>query len=310
MRFSAACSRSLAAALLAFTASAEAPRDAPGSELAELMQAMAATSGVVANFRERKQLALLEKPLESSGTLYFVPPDRLARFTRTPEPSALIINGEKLRFQQGDGEKFDLSGNPMARIFIDNFIALFNGDLPRLRGLYHTNFSADGENWTLILEPRHSPLRGIVKQIALRGDGRGIREMVMHNRDGDRTSTTLDVIRTDYPFTDGELEELFAAGIAPACARRHPVSIAFTVFRGVPEKRPLEKPRPAVSRASDRFISSSPGTMTPPTKVPSLLRISAVVAVPAPTTRHGPCSIDQAPMSAAQRSAPSCAGRR
>ena len=28
----------------------------------------------------------------------------------------------------------------MARVFIDNFIVLFNGDLPKLQDLYHTNF--------------------------------------------------------------------------------------------------------------------------------------------------------------------------
>jgi len=245
MKFSGACSRSLAAALLAcaaltaFAASAETPRAAapefadrtdserPGiaaqSEtaapgLVELMRGMAETSGVIATFRERKQLALLEQPLESSGTLYFVPPDRLARFTLTPEPSALIIDGKALRFQQGRGEKFDLSGNPMARVFVDNFIALFNGDLPKLQKLYHTSFDSQGESWKLVLEPRGAPLRGIVKQIALRGDRSGIREMVMQNLDGDRTTTSLDVLRNDYHFTDDQLEALFTAGIAPATA--------------------------------------------------------------------------------------------
>ena len=215
MRFSAACSSSLAAALLAIAAHAEEPREPAAFSLAELMDGMAATSGVIADFREQKQIALLEKPLESSGTLYFVPPSRLARFTSKPEPSALIINGEELRFQQGDREKFDMTGYPMARVFIDNFIVLFNGDLPKLQDLYHTNFSAEGETWTLILEPRRSPLRGLVKEISLRGNRDGIREMVMQNQDGDRTSTTLDTIQTDYPFTDGQLEDLFVEGVRP-----------------------------------------------------------------------------------------------
>jgi outer membrane lipoprotein-sorting protein len=215
MRFSAACSSSLAAALLAIAAYAEEPREPAGFSLAELMDGMASTSGVMADFHEQKQIALLEKPLESSGKIYFVPPNRLVRFTLKPESSALIIDGEKLRFQQGDREEFDLSGNPMARIFIDNFIVLFNGDLPKLQELYHTNFDAEGENWTLILEPRKSPLRGLVKEIELRGDRKGIREMVMQNTDGDRTSTTLDLISTDHHFTDDQLEELFIEGAVP-----------------------------------------------------------------------------------------------
>ena len=218
MRFSAACSSSLAAALFAIAASAEEHRDPAAFSLTELMEGMASTSGVIAEFREQKHIALLTKPLESSGMLYFVPPNRLVRFTLKPEPSALIIDGEKLRFQQGDRAEFDLSGSPMARIFIDNFIVLFNGDLPKLKDLYRTNFSAKGENWTLILEPRKSPLRGLVKEIALRGDRTGIREMVMQNRDGDRTSTALDIIETNYHFTDDQLKNLFVEGTVPVTA--------------------------------------------------------------------------------------------
>lgn len=218
MRFSAACSASLAGVLLALLAHAEQPREPAGFGLAELMNGMASTAGVVADFREQKQIALLEKPLSSSGRIYFVPPDRLARFTLEPEASALIIDGAKLRFRQGDREAFDLSGNPMARIFIDNFIVLFNGDLPKLQDLYHTDFDAEGDHWTLILQPRRSPLRGLVENIALRGGREGIREMVMQNRDGDRTATTLDVIETDHHFTDGELEDLFVEGTVPAAS--------------------------------------------------------------------------------------------
>lgn len=218
MRFKAACSSSLAVALFAVASPAEEPRDPAAFGLEELMESMAATSGVIAKFREQKQLALLARPLESSGMLYFIPPNRLVRLTLEPEPSALIIDGEKLRFQQGDREKFDLSGNPMARIFIDNFIVLFNGDLQSLQDLYHTRFSAEGEDWRLILEPRKSPIRGIVREISMRGDRTGIREMVMQNRDGDRTTTVLDVIEGDYHFTDDQLESLFVEGTAPVTA--------------------------------------------------------------------------------------------
>jgi hypothetical protein len=218
MRFKAVCSSSLAVAFFAAASPAEEPRDPAAFGLEELMESMAATSGVIAKFREKKQLALLERPIESNGTLYFIPPNRLVRLTVEPEPSALIIDGEKLRFKQGDREKFDLSGNPMARIFIDNFIVLFNGDLQSLQDLYRTRFSTDGEAWRLILEPRKPPIRGLVREISMRGDRTGIREMVMQNRDGDRTTTALDVIEGDYHFTDDQLESLFTEGTAPVTA--------------------------------------------------------------------------------------------
>ena len=65
MRFIAACSSSLAAALFAIAASAEEHRDPAAFSLTELMEGMASTSGVIAEFREQKQITLLDKPLES-----------------------------------------------------------------------------------------------------------------------------------------------------------------------------------------------------------------------------------------------------
>jgi hypothetical protein len=209
MRFSAVCSSSFAIAVFATAVYAEEPGDSAGLSLAELMNRMAATAGVIADFQEQKEIALLEQPLRSSGRLYFAPPDRLARFTLQPEFSALVIDGNRLHFQESTGEEFDLSGNPMARIFVDNFIVLFNGDLERLQALYHTNFSTEGEDWSLVLTPRRAPLGEFVEEIALRGGPRGMREMVIQNSDGDRTETRLDVVDHDYAFTTEDLHTLF-----------------------------------------------------------------------------------------------------
>jgi hypothetical protein len=215
MRFSAVCSSSFAIAAFATAIYAEEPGDSAELSLAELMNRMAATTGVIADFQEQKEIALLEQPLRSSGRLYFAPPDRLARFTLEPEFSALVIDGNRLYFQEGIGEEFDLSGNPMARIFVDNFIVLFNGDLERLQALYRTDFSAKGGDWSLILTPRKAPLSEFVEEIALRGGPRGMREMVIRNFDGDRTETQLDVVDRDYAFTTDALHTLFVDRVLP-----------------------------------------------------------------------------------------------
>ena len=86
MRSSAVCWLSLALVLGA-AARAEDPSAPAALTLPELMRRMATTAGVAAAFREEKQLALLSAPLTSRGRLYFVPPDRLARFTSSPDVS-------------------------------------------------------------------------------------------------------------------------------------------------------------------------------------------------------------------------------
>ena len=61
--------------------------------LNQLMQGMAATRGVKAEFREVKHLALLAAPLESRGSFYFIPPDCLAWRTTHPCASLFAIEG-------------------------------------------------------------------------------------------------------------------------------------------------------------------------------------------------------------------------
>ena len=58
-----------------------------------------------------------------------------------------------------------------------------------------------------------------MKEISLRGNRQGhSRNGDAKHEDGDRTSTTLDVISTDYHFTDDQLEDLFVEGTVPVTA--------------------------------------------------------------------------------------------
>ena len=56
-------------------------------------------------------------------------------------------------------------------------------------------------------------------------------------------------------------------------------------------------------------MRSGPGTIMPPRNTPSPVSASTVIVVPTFTTTQGPWNRCQAPISAAQRSAPSWAGR-
>ena len=219
MRSAAACSRSVAALVLAATlagaslAAAGEVEDAP--TLDQLLEGMASSSGVVTLFRESRTLSLLVLPLESSGLLYFSPPNRMARFTFEPAVSSLIIDGERLRVREGEsGEVVDLTGNPMAHVFVDNFIVLFNGDGESLRERYHVQIAGEpgAEAWSLALAPRSAPLEDVIEGITLFGDARGITRMEMRSRDGDTTTTHLETIDRDRSFTPPELDRLFREG--------------------------------------------------------------------------------------------------
>lgn len=197
--------------LVAARAFAAPEEPAPTPTLEALMAGMAQTSGVMASFLERKEIALLSEPIESRGRLVFVPPDHLVRTTDSPSRSRLVIAGERFAFRDAaGGDAVDLSANPLAREFVDNFIVLFNGDLPKLRERYEPAFSAAGATWSLALRPRHRPLADLIERITLEGSGAQLRRMEMLERDGDRTTTTFHDVVVDRRFTPEEIERLFA----------------------------------------------------------------------------------------------------
>jgi hypothetical protein len=185
----------------------------PGDELGEILRRMAETPGVEALFEERKEIALLAAPLETRGVIYFVPPDRFARFTTAPGESALVVKGDEVQLREGsDAREIDLSGNRMARVFVENFVTLWSGDRERLERLYAPEVLGTPDAWELRLVPRRAPLADVISAITLRGDRDEMRELVVVERDGDRTTTRFARTRSDRVFTPAELERIFTAG--------------------------------------------------------------------------------------------------
>jgi outer membrane lipoprotein carrier protein LolA len=209
MRSSAVC---WASAALASAAFAGEPADSDAA-LDEILRRMASTPGVEAVFEERKELALLAAPLETRGVIYFVPPDRFARFTTSPGTSALLVTGDAVQLREGsDAEAIDLSGNRVARVFVENFVALWSGDRDRLERLYTPEFRGTREAWELRLAPRRAPLADAIARITLRGDRDALQELVVEERDGDRTTTRFGATRSDRAFTAAELQQIFSVG--------------------------------------------------------------------------------------------------
>ncbi len=199
---------------------AEQPSRTIGAErrpatLEELMKTMAETSGVIAHFTETKHLALLELPLETRGTLYFIPPDRMARHTTSPGKSSFIIDGDLLLFDdEAGGDEIDLGANPIARVFVDNFIVLFNGDLGELRRRYDPVFETTDDSWALRLKPHRAPLSTMIDSITMRGDDGGMKSMVLREVGGDVTETSFDSVDPTHHFSANDIKRIFRAEIA------------------------------------------------------------------------------------------------
>jgi hypothetical protein len=137
----------------------------------------------------------------------------MLRRTLEPARSELVVDGSRVVFRDGSGAApVDLSGDPSARQFVDNVTTIFRGDLAALRARYEVSFEGTPRAWRLDLVPRDPVVRRFVASLRLAGDGEVLREMVLVERDGDRTTTRFERVDADHAHTPEELAALFGAG--------------------------------------------------------------------------------------------------
>ncbi len=191
--------------------------DAP-IEIEELMRRLASTEGVIAEFRQVKELALLQMPIESRGTMHFIPPGCMAWKTTHPGTSRLVIEGQSVRFRDAtSAQDVDLSQDLIARGFVESFVVLWSGDHEAMKRQYEVDFRSGKNGWRLVLTPRAARMREFITRIELEGGSGPPERMVLHEAGGDTTTTTFESIEVDHRFSPEEIGETFSS--PTACGR-------------------------------------------------------------------------------------------
>jgi hypothetical protein len=198
------------AVVVAAKAGAPAAKHAAPS-LDELLGAWKKAPGLYARFREEKHLAMLDAPLVTEGTIHFAPPGRLARRAESPIASVLLIEGDKLRFGDAEGgQSVDLATNPVARLFVDSFVKLLEGDRPGLERLFRVTLAARaGGGWRMTLAPRVAPMDKVIKDLVLDGEGLVLRTLDVRETSGDWTHTVFSDVDVARRYTPAEMGRLF-----------------------------------------------------------------------------------------------------
>jgi outer membrane lipoprotein-sorting protein len=191
-----ACWMLLFAALLMAVAGAQAADTARSEQdwkLPQLMASLQQVQAAKASFVERKFMRILREPLQSSGQLVYVRPDKLQKDTILPKPERLTVEGGQLTIeQQGDKTRqLALQDFPQIWAFVESIRATLAGDLPTLTRFYDVSLQGRRENWTLQLVPKDSKTRALVSIIRISGDNETIRNVKTEEADGDFTSMTI-----------------------------------------------------------------------------------------------------------------------
>jgi hypothetical protein len=158
----------------------------------ELMGALANNTHGAATFTEMKYLSILDEPVESSGELLFVPPDRLEKHTLKPRIEALALKGEVLTVEgplQNHG--LSLKDYPEVGGMIEGIRATLAGDRRALERLYRLDLEGGNDRWTLVLTPLDTRLNRLIDRIRMEGTGGELRKVEIWQADGDHSVMSI-----------------------------------------------------------------------------------------------------------------------
>jgi len=162
------------------------------SDLDRVMGALAQRKQGHVSFTEKKFIALLDKPVESSGELLYVAPDRLEKKTLKPRPEDLVLAGGVVSAQRGKRHYvLDLKQYPQVLPFIESIRATLAGDRAALERVFKVDFAGQFERWTLDLTPLDTKLVKTVKEIHIEGEKDFIHTVEVREADGDRSLMTI-----------------------------------------------------------------------------------------------------------------------
>ena len=145
-----------------------------------------------ATFVEKKYLALLDRPVESSGELLFTPPDRLEKRTLAPKPERVLVDRETVTLERaGKTHALRLRENPAVAVLVESIRGTLAGDLAALTRTYSVALDGTAARWRLILRPLDPALGTLVERVEIAGREARVAAVEIFQADGDRSVMTL-----------------------------------------------------------------------------------------------------------------------
>ena len=162
-------------------------------DVTQLMQGLAKNKSGRASFVEKKYIALLEAPVESSGELLYTAPDRLEKRTLKPRPESLLIEGGSLTVERGKRRVvLRLQDYPELVAFTESIRGTLAGDMVALRRVYNLDLEGSEERWTLTLRPIETKMLEVVQRVRIGGSHAEVRTIEIEQTDKDRSVMVID----------------------------------------------------------------------------------------------------------------------
>jgi hypothetical protein len=158
----------------------------------ELLKLLAGRRHEHVTFTEVQQLAILDRPLHSSGELLYDAPERLEKRTLEPRREDLVLEHGMLSVERDHHRRsVALRDFPQAVPFVESLRATLAGDRAALARYFTVQFSGTLGRWTLELTPSDATLKRSVERILITGETDRIRTVQIRQSDGDTSTLTI-----------------------------------------------------------------------------------------------------------------------
>lgn len=164
-----------------------------GWDLEQLMQSLARNTSGRATFTEQKFIALLDKPVLSSGELLYTAPDRLEKRTLKPKPETMVLDHDTVTVERGKRQYvLRVKDYPELGVFVESIRGTLAGDRASLERLYQLTLDGSEAHWTLVLRPLNPKMLAVVQRITMQGERAELRSIEVEQADKDRSVMLID----------------------------------------------------------------------------------------------------------------------
>ena len=162
-------------------------------DITQLMQGLAQNKSGRASFVETKHIAMLDKPVESSGELLFTAPGRLEKRTFKPKPESVLIENGTLTIERGKRRNvLRLQDYPELVAFTESIRGTLAGDTAGLKRVYTLDLEGSQESWMLSLRPIEAKMQELVQRIRIGGSHAEVKSVEIEQTDKDRSVMVIE----------------------------------------------------------------------------------------------------------------------
>jgi outer membrane lipoprotein carrier protein len=182
-------------------------------ELKNLLAAIRQNRTTQADFQEERVIRLMKKPVLSSGTVWFQPPNKFRREVKGNSPSITVSDGRQLWIYYPNfksAERYPLGKSSP----LDSTVAAINSalNLENIEDTFQINATKSDKGFDLALLPRIASMKRVFQKLDLHiNENLGVERTDMLLPNGDRIVTTYSN-QTRAPIPGSTFEFKLPAG--------------------------------------------------------------------------------------------------